>query len=768
MKKHFFLISLLLLVSGVKICYGQWKEIGPYGGNVTWFANDGQNIWAGTEDYDLYLSTNQGGSWSLVNYSISNSPIYSIAISGKYIYAAVAEGIIISSDNGKSWQVDSLVNHWYNISAKDSNVYLTGGMYNNGMWISSNYGKSWKFTNVLPYKGITSNIATYGRNVYVGTSEEGIYLSTDNGLTWNNIGQKLNYTVVVSIAVDSTGIYAATVGGVFLSTNSGKSWSAINTGIKDTNYCINTIVKNGGNLYLGTDDGVYLSTNKGNSWNKVNTGLKDSVVATINIMGSNLYAGTDRGIYLSTNNGDNWSLSNTGLTGLEMGPLATNNANIYAGTGDGKIFVSTNNGDDWTNPFGEINVNGPTFSESTGIKTIAVKGSEIFAGTETFIGWPFPLVFGGIILSTDNGVNWAPADSGLAGSPILSIVINGENLLAETWGGGIYLSTNNGMVWENRGLDSSQSANSIAIEGENLYAGTSGGRLYKSTDNGLNWRVMNTGLTNNAINSIVAFGTNVFAGTNNGIFYSSNNGTSWKEANTGLTTDTTVNTLVTDGKNVFAGTKGGIYLTTNNGESWTAIDDGFPQGGAYSLAINNEYLYAGSLSTGWRRALTDFNSYNIEGIVKYDNKQSTGTANTMVYLETPEGAKLDSTTTDITGAYSFNIPNGTYKLVCGKTGMKWGGCNPVDALTENRYFVGLIKTFGGNNELRKIAADVNNDGNINPQDALMILKRFLNIIKHFSISDWIFDTPTVTVNNASVNQDITAICAGDVNGSYPK
>jgi hypothetical protein len=187
--------------------------------------------------------------------------------------------------------------------------------------------------------------------------------------------------------------------------------------------------------------------------------------------------------------------------------------------------------------------------------------------------------------------------------------------------------------------------------------------------------------------------------------------------------------------------------------------------GTYSCEVSN---ICGSTTA--MVATIDFNDSNgnvISGKVIYDNKAKTPMKNTNLFLETMKGEKLDSTVTDQTGAFKFiKVANGTYKLVCGKTIMKWGGSNPVDALTVNKYYVGLIMTFG--DELRKTAADVKNDGNVNPIDALMINRRFLNFIKHYVISDWLYESLSVTVNDASISQDIKAISAGDVNGSYPR
>ena len=81
----------------------------------------------------------------------------------------------------------------------------------------------------------------------------------------------------------------------------------------------------------------------------------------------------------------------------------------------------------------------------------------------------------------------------------------------------------------------------------------------------------------------------------------------------------------------------------------------------------------------------------------------------------------------------------------------------------------FLKIYIPANVLRARAADVNGDGKITPSDALMIYKRWIKVTSHFSISDWLFDNNiTVTVNGATVIQDIHAICAGDIDGSYPK
>jgi hypothetical protein len=186
--------------------------------------------------------------------------------------------------------------------------------------------------------------------------------------------------------------------------------------------------------------------------------------------------------------------------------------------------------------------------------------------------------------------------------------------------------------------------------------------------------------------------------------------------------------------------------------------------GVYSAIISNT---CGSITTQAASLFVNSCGDTLSGKVTYDNAANTVMTNILyVDLENSQNQKLDSAATNPDGTFAFyNVPNGTYKLVGGKTTLKWGGVNPIDALNINRYFVHLLTTFGGNNTLRKKAADVNNDGKINPLDALMINRRFVALIKKFNVSDWLYETPSVTVSDSSIYQALKAICAGDVNGS---
>jgi ligand-binding sensor domain-containing protein len=71
-----------------------------------------------------------------------------------------------------------------------------------------------------------------GSNIFIGTFGQGIFLSTNNGMTWRAMNNGLTDRNVLTIAASGDKIFAGTwFDGVFLSTNNGETWKAINNGL---------------------------------------------------------------------------------------------------------------------------------------------------------------------------------------------------------------------------------------------------------------------------------------------------------------------------------------------------------------------------------------------------------------------------------------------------------------------------------------------------------------------------------------------------------
>ncbi len=155
-------------------------------------------------------------------------------------------------------------------------------------------------------------------------------------------------------------------------------------------------------------------------------------------------------------------------------------------------------------------------------------------------------------------------------------------------------------------------------------------------------------------------------------------------------------------------------------------------------------------------------SNTINGSLRYDNTAQSPLTNSIVQLMS--GTTLVQTdTTSSTGSFTFdNLPDGAYSMIASTT-KPWGGVNATDALNVARHFSNTQLLTG----MRITAADVNGSTSINSTDALNISRRTAAVITSFSVGNWYFESPQLSVSGGTTTtQNIRGICFGDVNGSY--
>jgi hypothetical protein len=154
--------------------------------------------------------------------------------------------------------------------------------------------------------------------------------------------------------------------------------------------------------------------------------------------------------------------------------------------------------------------------------------------------------------------------------------------------------------------------------------------------------------------------------------------------------------------------------------------------------------------------------FRIEGGLYYDGNLLKPMDSSRVVLS-GQGSGATDTLDVNSGLFSFRcLDNDLYQLQPG-TQTAWGGVNATDALAAAQFSVSQLAL----SPLRQLAADVNGSGFVNAGDALLILRRFVNIISSFPVADWILPSSQHQVNGADLSGAVLgAICAGDVNGSY--
>ena len=574
------LLTCLTLSLFLFTASAQWVQTnGPYAGHIQCVAQNGTNVFAGTSEAGVFLSTNNGTSWNSVNTGLTSLSVISLTVSGTDLFAGTAGGgIFFSTDNGGNWT--PLNNGLTNMSVEailvnDANLFAaTYG----GVFLSTDGGGNWTAVN----NGLTNtsilSLATIGQNLFAATGGAGVFRSTDNGSNWTPANTGIAASFVFDLAVMDTNLIAGIFGsgGVWLSTDYGSSWSAISSNMSNT--YVFDIAVSGTNLFAGTtnDGGVFLSTNNGGSWSAVNTGLTNRYVSSLSVNGANLFAGTDGGgVFYSTNNGTDWTTVNTGMRNASVYSMTVSGSNLFAGTGRAGVFVTTDNGTNWSSVSEGL---------ATGyIQAVAVNGTYLFAGPYGY----------GVYRSTNNGTSWTEVNTGLTSNYIQAFAVSGANIFTGTSDDGVFLSTDNGSNWTAVNTDlTNLSVICLTVDGADLFVGTSGGGVFLSTDNGSSWASASVGLTDLTVASMAVNGADLLAGTSSGVFLSTDNGTSWSDLV--ASPNTFISALCVSDGNIFAGTSGGVFLSTDNGAAWAKISEGVSALSAQGLTVVGNRLFAGT------------------------------------------------------------------------------------------------------------------------------------------------------------------------------
>ncbi len=506
--------------------------------------------------------------------------INSVATNGPLTYAATFNGVFRSTDLGTTWMPFST-----GLSRLDLTCVRTDGPIvfcasAGKVFVSLDNGEQWGNGGTgLPTSSYIRTMALLPDSAFAGTDYNGVYRSTDNGTSWTAVNTGLADTNITSISVVQTAVqtylFTGTISGLYRSSNGGSMWNLMNNGLGSS--AVTGVVDPGPAFLAGTMGGAFRSTDEGGTWSESSSGLTNPAVTSVVNYFPNVLAGTTNGIYLSTNSGSQWAPANSGLSLTQVVSLAAHNTDCYAGTFGG-MFVSTDFGLNWKwANHGLV---------ATSIGALAIDGAAIYAGSDG----------SGVYRSTDRGTTWEPRIIALTGNPrVISVLAAGSTVLAGTYYGGIYRSTDQGATWSRDTAGLNQNiVYAFAKSGPDYFAGGDRG-VSRAINGGPGWTYVSNGLPSSPVRSLVVNGSRIFAGTfGSGVFVSTDNGATWDTANAGMTLRY-VYSMASIGNTVFAGGDIGVFLTTDGGTTWspTPANPTFPFARCMATFGNNLFIAGG-------------------------------------------------------------------------------------------------------------------------------------------------------------------------------
>jgi hypothetical protein len=298
------IIIVGLMVFSANSIRGQWVQTNwPYpGAEIYALAVMDSIVFAGTNNRGVFRSNDNGNTWTSVNTGLpkenrlsENIIVTALAVSDSAIYAgATYEGVYRSTDKGLHWTSagNMLYSQVWSLAVYDSFIYA-GDMER--IFFSTNGGISWtKGNNLLT---TIFSFAFIGNDVFAGTRVSVVkatigqaqWVYADSGITDYDIG---------ALAVSGNHLYAGTSnGGIFLSTDSGTRWTPVNSGMPIDSKVSSLLVIDK-YLFAGTyGSGIFRSTNNGANreeytWEGYNSGLRNSDIYCLALCKNNVYAGT--------------------------------------------------------------------------------------------------------------------------------------------------------------------------------------------------------------------------------------------------------------------------------------------------------------------------------------------------------------------------------------------------------------------------------------------------------------------------------------------
>lgn len=235
------------------------------------------HLFAGTQGGGVFRSTDNGDTWTPINTGLTNRDVRVLIVNALgHIFAGTAGGVFRSTDNGNTWTPINagLMNRDVHALARNVSGFLFAGTVAGGVFRSVQSTTpdfwNWRFAGAPSTRVHSIRLDPEDENVwYVGSSEEGLYITRDGGRTWEQslAGIGLNSEGFVIDPQNPNRVYAALLFNLLVSEDKGLGWNVVHTfseGIRSIH-----VSPRDGSIYVGPQTnppGIYKSADGGRSW----------------------------------------------------------------------------------------------------------------------------------------------------------------------------------------------------------------------------------------------------------------------------------------------------------------------------------------------------------------------------------------------------------------------------------------------------------------------------------------------------------------------
>ena len=331
--------------------------------------------------------------------------------------------------------------------------------------------------------------------VYVGT-DKGLFRSSDNGTSWEELTTSRQTGLVRTIAIspaDSSVMLVAGSGGIIGTANAGANWSTRNSGVMATAVYELGASAASDRIYINSlNSGLYYIAGGAASTTSINNDPLYSIVSAFQAFGLQVQArqpydrlliGVQTGVARSYDAGATWQIltvsTPNNMTVRQIASASADGEILLAATAS-HLLRSTNGGDNWiaVPGFGDKDLYPNLISAPSNPSAVFVSARTNSTGT------------GEVLTSEDAGLTWTSIYSTPAYVVALAVDPRTERSLYASTTTGFLRTTNKGQTWSTVPSWEAYGPNAITVDPKDpdiVYAGVAS-RIARSVDAGQTWQ----------------------------------------------------------------------------------------------------------------------------------------------------------------------------------------------------------------------------------------------------------------------------------------